>query len=51
MAKAAGVRKLALFHHSPDSDDDLLERLEKEAQAEFAGLWVSRERETIVLRE
>ncbi len=50
VARAAGVRRLALFHHSPDSDDDMLERREREAQADFSALLLSREGETLALR-
>jgi ribonuclease Z len=49
VARAAHVKRLAFFHHSPDSSDDLLESLEENAQREFPGAFLSRERESLEL--
>ena len=38
MAETAGVKELALFHHSPDADDDQLDKL--------AEHWVERQKES-----
>jgi phosphoribosyl 1,2-cyclic phosphodiesterase len=35
IAKAAGVKKLVLFHHDPEHDDDTLTEIEKQAQEAF----------------
>jgi ribonuclease BN (tRNA processing enzyme) len=37
LARSAGVKTLALFHHHPDHSDDELERLLAFAQADFPG--------------
>jgi diguanylate cyclase (GGDEF)-like protein len=37
VALAAGVRRLALFHHDPAHDDDVVEQLEGRARARVAG--------------
>lgn len=49
VAESARVKRLALFHHKPSASDDELEAIEGEAQSQFAGLLLSRERETIDL--
>lgn len=43
IAKAAGVKKLAIFHHEPNHDDDFLDRLALEAKKVFNGAFVARE--------
>ncbi len=43
VARAAGVKQLALFHHDPLHSDDMLEKLEKEAQAAFPQTVLARE--------
>ncbi len=43
VARAAGVKRLALFHHDPLHGDDMLEELEKEAQAAFQQTVLARE--------
>jgi phosphoribosyl 1,2-cyclic phosphodiesterase len=43
VARAANVQRLALFHHDPMHSDDMLEQLEREAQAEFPGAFLARE--------
>lgn len=43
LAKAAGVRRLAIFHHDPDHHDDFMDNVEANASREFAGAFVARE--------
>ncbi|MDE3089207.1 MAG: MBL fold metallo-hydrolase [Chloroflexota bacterium] len=43
VARAAGVRRLALTHHDPVHDDAMLEKLEREAQAAFPQTVLARE--------
>lgn len=43
VARAANVKQLALFHHEPMHDDDALEKIEKQAQKEFAAVFLARE--------
>lgn len=49
VAKAARVRQLALFHYSPGATDEWLEALERQLQAEFPHLFLSREGLTVRL--
>jgi len=49
LCQAAGVKRLALFHHDPGRDDDALDRIGAAASAQFAGAFVAREQETIIL--
>ena len=49
VARAAGVKQLALFHHDPLHSDDMLEQLEKQAQASFAQTFLAREGMTVEL--
>ncbi|MFH0801696.1 MAG: MBL fold metallo-hydrolase [bacterium] len=43
VARKAGVKKLVIFHHDPSHDDEYMERLEKEARAEFPECLAARE--------
>lgn len=43
VAQAARVQKLVLFHHEPEHSDDVLEQVEKEAQAVFPNTVLARE--------
>jgi len=43
LAKAAGVRRLAIFHHDPDHNDDFMDRVAAEASRAFPGAFVARE--------
>ncbi len=43
IAQAAGVRRVALFHHDPEHDDTFLEAVESRAIALFRGAVVARE--------
>lgn len=49
VARAAKVKKLVLFHHDPTHADDMLEQLEKQAQAVFPQTVLARERMTVDL--
>jgi phosphoribosyl 1,2-cyclic phosphodiesterase len=49
IAREAGVKQLALFHHEPEHDDDTMERLEKQAQAAYPSSVLAREGMTIDL--
>jgi ribonuclease BN (tRNA processing enzyme) len=39
----AGVKRLALFHHDPDHDDVVMERIEGEARAMWSGTLTARD--------
>ena len=41
--EAAGAKRLAIFHHDPDHDDDFMNRLETEARSVWKGALVARE--------
>lgn len=43
LAKAADVRRVALFHHDPAKDDDALDAIEQKAASMFAGALMARE--------
>jgi len=43
LCRAAGVKKLAIFHHDPDHDDAFMARLESEAKTEWAGCFAARD--------
>lgn len=43
LAKSAGVGQLALFHHDPSHDDDLVARIEAEAQTIFKNAFAARQ--------
>ena len=48
MARAAGVKKLLLFHHDPARDDRALAAIEKAAKRQFKGAAASRERKLYI---
>ncbi len=48
VARAAGVKKLLLFHHEPARDDRALAAIEKAAKRQFKGAAASRERKLYV---
>jgi len=50
VAQAAGVQRLALFHHEPEHEDDALEKLEQDAQAHFPATVLAREGMQIELK-
>lgn len=43
LCRAAGARRLVAFHHDPDHDDDLLDRIAVELEAALPGSLVARE--------
>jgi len=43
IAKAAGVKKIVMFHHDPSHDDNFLDGVEAEVQAAFANGCLARE--------
>ena len=43
VAREAGVRRLALFHHDPTHPDDQLEEIERQAQTLFQDCFLARE--------
>jgi phosphoribosyl 1,2-cyclic phosphodiesterase len=49
LAKAAGAKRLALFHHDPSHDDAMIEAMESDAQTIFSGAFAARERTTVEL--
>lgn len=48
-ANAANVKQLALFHHEPEHDDDMLEDIEKQAQQVRPATFLAREGMTFEL--
>lgn len=51
LARAAGVKRLALFHHDPVNDDETVHDLEEQAQTIFAGAFAAREGQEVDLTE
>ncbi|MDW8470055.1 MAG: MBL fold metallo-hydrolase [Burkholderiales bacterium] len=49
LCRAAGARRLAIFHHEPDRSDEALDAIGAQAAAEFSGALVAREAMTIAL--
>ena len=49
VAEQAGVKKLALFHHDPDHDDNFLSNIEKQCQKRFPSSFLAREGIQVVL--
>jgi phosphoribosyl 1,2-cyclic phosphodiesterase len=49
LCRAAGVKKLAIFHHDPEHDDEFMEQLEDKAQREWSGAVVARDNMEITL--
>lgn len=47
VAEQAGVKKLALFHHDPEHDDDFILNMEKESQKRFPNAFFARECSTV----
>lgn len=43
LCQLAGVKKLAIFHHDPEHEDEFMRRLEVEARAMWSGATVARE--------
>jgi len=51
VAKAAKVKQLVIFHHDPLHNDNFLDRVAEEAQAQFPNTLIAREGMTIQLLE
>ncbi len=49
LCRAAGVRRLAIFHHDPDHDDAFMEHLEDEARRNWEGALVARDNMEVTL--
>lgn len=49
LARAAGVKRLVLFHHDPDHDDETMAAIERLAQAAFPNCFAAREGMTVTL--
>ena len=49
VATDAGAKRLAMFHHHPDREDDAVEALAANARAEFDGAFAAREGDVVVL--
>jgi phosphoribosyl 1,2-cyclic phosphodiesterase len=43
LCRRAGVKKLVIFHHDPDHDDDFMSRIETQAQSTWSNTMVARE--------
>ena len=43
LAKAAGVKKLAIFHHDPYHDDDFMDEVARQAADTWDHVFVARE--------
>jgi ribonuclease BN (tRNA processing enzyme) len=49
LARAAGVTRLAMFHHDPSRTDAALAAMEQEVQAFFSGAFAACDRQVIDL--
>jgi phosphoribosyl 1,2-cyclic phosphodiesterase len=49
LARAAGVKRLAIFHHDPDHDDTVMAAIEAEAKAQWSGALIARDTMEVVL--
>lgn len=49
IARAAGAKQLALFHHDPMHDDGMVEAIEREARVLFPASFAAREGLTVRL--
>ncbi len=49
LCKAAGVKRVALFHHDPFRTDDALGAIERDAKAEFAGAFAARDGQVVTI--
>jgi phosphoribosyl 1,2-cyclic phosphodiesterase len=43
IARAAGAKRLALFHHDPGHDDAMIDRIERDARSLFHACRAARE--------
>ena len=49
LCKAAGVKRLAIFHHEPNHDDAFMEKLEAEARSVWSETFCARDYETFTV--
>jgi phosphoribosyl 1,2-cyclic phosphodiesterase len=49
LCRAAGAKRLAVFHHDPEHDDDLLDGIAREVEKELPGSFVARDGLTLNL--
>jgi phosphoribosyl 1,2-cyclic phosphodiesterase len=49
LCRAANAKKLAIFHHSPLREDDELDKIGRDAKAEFSGAFVARQGQVVEL--
>jgi phosphoribosyl 1,2-cyclic phosphodiesterase len=49
LCRAAKAKRLAIFHHDPDHDDEFMEKVEKEARETWSGAFAAREDMSVVL--
>jgi phosphoribosyl 1,2-cyclic phosphodiesterase len=49
LCRAAGAKRLAIFHHDPDHEDGFMEGVEQAARATWDGAFVAREGVTVVV--
>ncbi len=49
LCQAANVKRLAIFHHDPDHNDDFMDDLAKTAEKAWSGNFVSREGMEVIL--
>ena len=49
VTRAAGVPRLALFHHDPGYSDEMIAKIETEARREFRGAFAAREGAEVIL--
>ena len=49
LCRAAGAKRLAVFHHDPEHDDDLLDGIAREVEKELPGSFVARDGLTLSL--
>lgn len=50
LCQSAGVKQLAIFHHDPDHDDEVMARIERAAAEAWSGALVAREGMEVALR-
>ena len=43
LAKRAGVKRLAIFHHDPYHDDEFMDEVARQAAEEWDGAFVAKE--------
>lgn len=49
LCEAAQVKRLAIFHHDPDHNDEFMDRLADTARASWGGAFIAREGMTVIL--